>query len=143
MLYWIILIMKTCYIVCTFTFHCVKSVRIRSYSSPHFPAFGLNTETYSGSLHIQFNAGKCGQNNSEYGHFLRSVQYLGITCTVCQVMLLCLVKISRQYLNYFSQGGWKYKAGIKQFNNGQRTDVTHQRHRVQHVFLCNVFGLIF
>ena len=36
--------------------HCVKSVRIRSYSSPHFPAFGLNTD----------------QNNSEYGPFLRS-----------------------------------------------------------------------
>ena len=25
-------------------FHCVKSVCIRSYSSPHFLAFGLNTE---------------------------------------------------------------------------------------------------
>ena len=32
--------------------HCVKSVRIRSYSGPYFPAFGLN--------------------NTEYGHFLRS-----------------------------------------------------------------------
>ena len=30
----------------------MKSVRIRSYSGPHFPAFRLN--------------------NSEYGHFLRS-----------------------------------------------------------------------
>ena len=27
--------------------HCVKSVGIRSYSSPHFPAFGLNMERYS------------------------------------------------------------------------------------------------
>ena len=27
--------------------HCVKSVRIRSYSAPHFPAFGLNTEYLS------------------------------------------------------------------------------------------------
>ena len=36
--------------------HCVKSVRIRSYSGPYFPAFGLNTL----------------QNNSEYGHFSRS-----------------------------------------------------------------------
>ena len=26
--------------------HCVKSVRIRSDSGPHFPAFGLNTERY-------------------------------------------------------------------------------------------------
>ena len=36
--------------------HCVKSVRTRSYSSPYFPAFGLNTD----------------QNNSECGQFLRS-----------------------------------------------------------------------
>ena len=34
----------------------VKSVRVRSYSGPYFPAFGLNAE----------------QNNSEHGHFLRS-----------------------------------------------------------------------
>ena len=39
--------------------HCVKSVRIRSYSGPYFPAFGLNTDQY----------------NSEYGHFLRSSCY--------------------------------------------------------------------
>ena len=36
--------------------HCMKSVRIRSYSDPHFPASGLNTD----------------QNNSEYEHFLFS-----------------------------------------------------------------------
>ena len=34
----------------------MKSVLILSYSSPYFPAFGLNTD----------------QNNSEYGHILRS-----------------------------------------------------------------------
>ena len=27
--------------------HCVKSVRIRSFSGPYFPAFGLNTERKS------------------------------------------------------------------------------------------------
>ena len=31
----------------TVVFHCVKSVYIRSYSGPYFPAFGLNTEIYS------------------------------------------------------------------------------------------------
>ena len=36
--------------------HGVKSVRIRSYSGPYFPAFRLNTD----------------QNNSEYGDFSRS-----------------------------------------------------------------------
>ena len=35
--------------------HCVKSVRIWSYSGPHFPAFGLNTERYGD---IQFECGK-------------------------------------------------------------------------------------
>ena len=33
--------------------HCVKSVRIRSYFGPHFPAFRLNTERYFLSLRIQ------------------------------------------------------------------------------------------
>ena len=32
---------------------CVKSVRIRIYSGPHFPHFGLNTEKYSVSLRVQ------------------------------------------------------------------------------------------
>ena len=41
--------------------HCLKSVRIRSYSGPHFLAFGLNTGRYD-------------LNNCEYGHFLRSVK---------------------------------------------------------------------
>ena len=38
--------------------HCVKSVRIRSFSGPYFPAFGLSTERYSVSLHIQSECGK-------------------------------------------------------------------------------------
>ena len=39
-------------------FYCVKSVRIRSYSGPHFPAFGLNTERYGISLRTQSECGK-------------------------------------------------------------------------------------
>ena len=34
---------------------CVKSVRVRSNSGPHFSTFGLNTETV-----FSQNAGKCG-----------------------------------------------------------------------------------
>ena len=33
--------------------HCVKSVRIRSYSGPYFPTFGVNTERYEVSVRIQ------------------------------------------------------------------------------------------
>ena len=49
--------------------HCVISVRIRSYSGPHFPAFGLNVDLIY-SARMRENA---DQNNSEYGHFLRGV----------------------------------------------------------------------
>ena len=38
--------------------HCVKSVRIRSYSCPDFPAFGLKTERYSVSVRIKSECGK-------------------------------------------------------------------------------------
>ena len=37
---------------------CVKSVHIRSYSGPHFSAFGLNRERYGASLCIQSKCGK-------------------------------------------------------------------------------------
>ena len=51
--------------------HCVKSVRIRSYSGPHFPVFRLNTKRYGVSLRIQSKCGKnADQNNSEFEHFL-------------------------------------------------------------------------
>ena len=40
------------------TYHCVKSVLIRSFSGPYFPAFGLNTERYSVSLRIQSECGE-------------------------------------------------------------------------------------
>ena len=39
-------------------YHCVKSVRIRSYSGLHFPTFGLNTERYGVSFRIQSECGK-------------------------------------------------------------------------------------
>ena len=32
--------------------HCVKNVRIRSFSGPYFPAFGLNTERYTEYLSV-------------------------------------------------------------------------------------------
>ena len=39
-------------------FHCVKSVRIRNFTCPYFPAFGLNTESYSVNFCIQSECGK-------------------------------------------------------------------------------------
>ena len=52
----------------------VKSVRIRSYSGPYFPASGLNTERYGVSLRIQSECRKIRtRENSVFGHFSRSV----------------------------------------------------------------------
>ena len=78
--------LKLYYFVTNFkNVHCVKSVRIRKYSGPHFSRiFHIRTEyweirisPYSIYLAVfSSNAGKCGRNadknNSEYEHFLRS-----------------------------------------------------------------------
>ena len=51
-------------------FHCMKSVQIRNFSAPYFPAFRLNTERYSISLRIQSKCGKIRtRKNSVFGHF--------------------------------------------------------------------------
>ena len=49
--------------------HCVKVVRIRSYSGPYFPRIGLNTDISPYSVRMWENT---DQNNSEYAYFLRS-----------------------------------------------------------------------
>ena len=51
--------------------HCVKNVRIRSFSGPYFPAFGLNTARYTSPYAIQMRE-NTDQKNSEYRHFSRS-----------------------------------------------------------------------
>ena len=54
--------------------HCVKSVRIRSYSCQYFPAFGLYMGRDTAYLSVfSPNAENTDQNNSEYWHFLRNV----------------------------------------------------------------------
>ena len=66
---------------CLLGLHCVKSVPIQSYSGPHFLAFGLNTERYGVSLHIRSECGEnADKNNSEYGHFSRSVGLISYFC---------------------------------------------------------------
>ena len=52
--------------------HCVKSVRIRSYSGPYFPKFGLNTERCTASLGIQCKCGKYGPEQLRiWTHFMQ------------------------------------------------------------------------
>ena len=64
--------------------HCINGVRIRNYSGPYFPAFGLNTERYSVSLRIQYKVREnTEQNNSEYGCFFRSAT-MKLVCEIRQ-----------------------------------------------------------
>ena len=63
---------------------CVKSVPIRSFSGPYFPAFGLNMGRYSSSFRIQSG---CRKNGSEK---LR-IQTLFIQCNILK--LLCITWI--------------------------------------------------
>ena len=49
-----------------------KKCPIWSFSDPHFPGFGLNTERYFVSPSIQSECGKIRTRNSKYGHFSRS-----------------------------------------------------------------------
>ena len=51
--------------------YCVKCVRIWSYSGPHFPAFGLNTERLRICPYLVRIRENADQNNSEYRHFSR------------------------------------------------------------------------
>ena len=44
----------------------LKPVRIRGYSGPYFPAFGLNTERYSYLCLLSSNAGKYGPEETPY-----------------------------------------------------------------------------
>ena len=54
--------------------HCVKRVRIRSFSGPYFPAFGLNTDRYSDLSVVSPNTGKYGPENFRTRKFFTQCQ---------------------------------------------------------------------
>ena len=51
-------------IIVSSSFHCLKNVHYQSFSGPHFPVFGLNTETYSLNLRIQSECRKMRNRKS-------------------------------------------------------------------------------
>ena len=69
--------------------HCVKSVRIRSFSGSYFAAFGLNTERYT-----VFSPNY--QTNSEYRHFSCS-ERLPFKRTTAQKMKFTIMNFSIQW----------------------------------------------
>ena len=77
--------------------HCVKSVRIWSYSGPYFPTFGVNTERYSIFLCINFECGKIRTRIiSNTGTFYAVI----VTCfslmvTPCTIELMVVIRSAR------------------------------------------------
>ena len=71
---WVIIFFsKFCFCQSLDIMHCMKSVRIRSFSGPYFPAFGLNTDRYSVSLRIQSECRKMRSKKALSTHFCRAV----------------------------------------------------------------------
>ena len=61
------------HLFCIIKNHCVKSFRIRSCSSPYFPAFGLNTKRYSVSRCIESKCRKMRTRKSTSTYTLYAV----------------------------------------------------------------------
>ena len=88
--------------------HCVKSVRIWSFSGPYFCAFGLNTKRYSVSLrtHISpysaWEQENTDQKNSKYGHFSLSVDRKNLDNTIQRSSTVwCLTWIKEKVAKVF------------------------------------------
>ena len=86
--------------------HCVKSVRIRSFSGRYFPAIGLNTERYGVSLRIQ----------SKYGD--KRTRKTPNTETSHRVCIAVSLKQSQQYINQYQR---EVKHGLRYLKNGKMT----------------------
>ena len=90
-------------------FHCVKSVRIRSYSGPHFPH--LDWKRKDTLSVFSPNVGKCeknaDQNNSEYGLFLSSGFHYIIRTDIWLCCLHSKLKnlhwVGNKYLNHANE----------------------------------------
>ena len=85
----------------------VKSVRIRSYSGPQFPAFGLNTKSYGVSLRIKSKCGKCGLFSSSACR----EKYLHFRCLVYAKCLHfhCLVYVTANFHCFL----WVMRRGVR------------------------------
>ena len=96
--------------------HCVKSVRIRSYSGPYFSAFGLNAEWYLVSLRIHSECGKIRSRITlNIGTFYAvnlSEQWLMTTLSTHNISAQeALVVISMlEFLKALKERSWKYSS---------------------------------
>ena len=65
-----------------YDYHCVKNVRIRSFSGPYFPAFGLNTEICKANLRIKsgcrkIRTKKTPNTDTFYAAYIHQIRTIG------------------------------------------------------------------
>ena len=80
--------------------HCVKRVRIRSYSGPYFPAFGLNMERYSVSLRIHSECGKIQTiitPNTDTFYAVHITHPNSLCSFATSLLWLCIVELSNTF----------------------------------------------
>ena len=63
-----------------FKFHCEKNVRIRNFSGPYFPVFGLSTKVWRVNICIQSVFGKYGPEKLQLGTLLMQCFLLAFPC---------------------------------------------------------------
>ena len=81
--------------------HCVESIRIRSFSGPYFPTFGLNTERYQVSLRIQFECEKLWTRKTvNTGTFHAVVNWVDSRITTFLLLQIYFQKIWLLILSY-------------------------------------------
>ena len=72
--------------------HYVKNFRIQSFSGPHFPVFGLNTEIYEVNLRIQYSRGKIRTRKTPNTDTFYTVSLLHISDQYLQRRIQNLIK---------------------------------------------------
>ena len=78
---------------------CIKSARIRNYSGPYFPAFGLNTERYGVSLRIQSKCGKIRIRITPNADTFHAVMVLMSKEIQCRLLTKLLAPLNDKKLN--------------------------------------------
>ena len=73
------------------------NIHVQSFSGPRFPAFRLNTERYSISLHNQ------SKKNSKYGHFSRCKCYWSLLKTLLNGKKIPCIPHNNKYVSDFKE----------------------------------------
>ena len=88
--------------LCQSAVHYVKSVRIRSFSGPQFPAFGLNTDIYYVNPRVQFECGEMRTIKTPNMYTFHAVVWLGqfkVSLRIIKIFTtLTTLKVAKQLL---------------------------------------------